>query len=82
MVTRVQKWGNSQGIRVPVSILGEVRISVGDEVDVTVQDGKIVVAPSQQVRGRYRLEELLAQIPEGYEPAEEDWGAPVGREAW
>jgi antitoxin MazE len=82
MMTKVQKWGNSQGVRVPLRLLEEVRIGVGDEVDVTIQDGTIVISPSQRVRGRYRLEDLLAQMPEGYEPAEEDWGPPIGREEW
>ncbi len=82
MLTKVQKWGNSQGVRVPLKLLEEVNISVGDEVDVTVQDGTIVVSPSQRIRGRYRLEDLLAQMPEDYEVAEVDWGVPVGREDW
>lgn len=82
MLTKVQKWGNSQGVRVPLRLLEEVEIAVGDEVDVTVQDGKIVVAPSHRIRGRYRLEELLKRMPEDYEPSEEDWGAPAGREVW
>jgi antitoxin MazE len=82
MLTKVQKWGNSQGIRVPLRLLEEVNISVGDEVDVTIQEGRILVSPSQRIRGRYRLEDLLAQIPEDYEPAEADWGPPVGREDW
>ena len=82
MLTRVQKWGNSQGVRVPLRLLDETKIAVGDEVDITVQDGRIVIAPSQRIRGRYRLEDLLAKMPADYEPAEEDWGPPVGREEW
>lgn len=82
MLTRVQKWGNSQGVRFSQRVLEEAQITVGDEVDVTVQEGRIVVTPSQRVRGRYRLEDLVARIPEGYEPAEEDWGPPMGREVW
>lgn len=82
MLTRVQKWGNSQGVRFPTKVLEEAKITVGDEVDISVDDGRIIVEPSQRVRGRYRLEELLARMPEDYEPHEEDWGAPVGREVW
>ena len=82
MLTKVQKWGNSQGVRVPLKLLEEARLTVGDEVDVTVQEGTIVISPSQRIRGRYRLEDLLAQMPEDYQPAEEDWGSPVGREEW
>jgi antitoxin component of MazEF toxin-antitoxin module len=82
MTTKVQKWGNSQGIRFPLRLMQEANIAVGDEVDVTVQEGRIIVMPSERIRGRYRLEELVARMPEGYEPSEEDWGSPVGREVW
>lgn len=33
MVTRVQKWGNSQGLRVSKEILEKAHIAVGDSVD-------------------------------------------------
>jgi antitoxin MazE len=80
MVTKVQKWGNSQGIRLSSKLLQEAHLTVGDEVDVTVQQGRIIVIPSKRIRGRYRLEDLVAQMPEDYEPHEENWGTPVGRE--
>jgi antitoxin MazE len=79
MLTKVQKWGNSQGVRLSLRVLEEASIAVGDEVEVTVQNGR-VVSPSGSIRGRYRLVELVARMPAGYEPLEEDWGAPVGRE--
>ena len=82
MVTKVQKWGNSQGIRVSLRLMEEANIAVGDEVDVTVQEERIIVTPSERIRGRYRLADLVARMPEDYEPSEEDWGAPVGREVW
>ena len=82
MLTRVRKWGNSQGVSLPVKVLQQANIAVGDEVDVLVEQGRIIVEPSQRIRGKYRLEELLARMPEDYAPQEEDWGAPVGREEW
>jgi antitoxin MazE len=82
MTTKVQKWGNSQGIRFPLRLMQEANIAVGDEVEVTVQQGRIIVMPSERIRGRYRLEDLVARMPKDYEPSEEDWGPPVGREAW
>jgi len=82
MLTKVQKWGNSQGVRVPLRLLEEAKLTLGDEVDVTVQEGRLIVSPSQRIRGKYRLADLVARMPEDYEPAEEDWGPPVGREAW
>jgi len=82
MVTKVQKWGNSQGVRFPLQVLQEASIAVGDEVEVAVEEGRIVVTPSGRIRGRYRLEDLVARMPADYEPVEEDWGSPVGREVW
>jgi len=82
MLTRVQKWGNSHGVRIPVKVLREAKLSIGDEVDVAVEGGRIVVEPSQRVRGTYRLEDLVARMPEEYAPEEENWGEPQGREVW
>ena len=82
MVTRVQKWGNSVGLRLAESVLAEARIDVGDQVQMSVQDGRIIVEPLSRVRDRPDLRALLARIPEDYQVEETDWGPPVGREAW
>ena len=82
MLTKVQKWGNSQGLRLAKSVLEEADIEVGDQVEVAVQDGVIVVAPARRKRGRHRLEDLVSRIPARQRTEEVDWGEPVGREAW
>jgi antitoxin MazE len=82
MLTRVQKWGNSQGLRFAKHILNEARIEVGDEVEVIVEAGAIIVKPAGRMRGKYHLKELVANMPEEYRPGEEDWGTPVGNEVW
>jgi len=82
MITKVQKWGNSQGLRLSKHLLSEADIEVGDAVDVTVQEGTLVVTPIQRVRGRVELAELVREIPADYQPAEVEWGRPEGREVW
>ncbi len=82
MVTRVQKWGNSQGLRLAKQVLEDARISIGDDVDVTVRDGTITITPIKRVRGKRSLQELVSRIPKDYEAGEIDWGNPIGREAW
>ena len=82
MVTKVQKWGNSQGLRLAKQVLADARISVGDDVDVTVRDGVIVIAPVRRVRGKQSLQKLVSRIPKNYKAREMDWGEPVGGEAW
>jgi antitoxin MazE len=82
MVTKVQKWGNSQGLRLAKQVLEEARISVGDLVDVSTQDGVIVISPAKRVRGKQSLQELVSRIPKNYKTREVEWGKPVGREDW
>jgi antitoxin MazE len=82
MVTKVQKWGNSQGLRLAKQVLEEARISVGDLVDVSTQDGVIVIAPAKRIRGKQSLQELVSRIPKNYKAREVKWGDPVGRENW
>ena len=82
MVTRIQKWGNSQGLRLARQVLEDVHISVGDEVDVTTRDGMIVIAPARRIRGKQSLQALVSRMPKTYKTREIDWGEPVGREVW
>ena len=82
MVAKVQKWGNSQGLRLSKQLLNEVQISVGDPVEVAVHEGVIVVAPLKRVRGKHSLRELVKQIPKGHKAEELPWGGPAGNEVW
>ena len=82
MVTKVQKWGNGQGLRLAKQVLEDARISVGEDVDVTARDGVIVIAPIRRIRGKQSLQDLVSRIPKNYKTGEFDWGKPVGREAW
>lgn len=80
MVSKVQKWGNSQGLRLPKHVLESADISVGDEVEVIAQEGQILlkkVSPS-----KFNLEEMMARMPRDYQVHEESLGKPLGREVW
>ena len=59
MVTKIQKWGNSQGLRLGKQVLEDARIAVGDSVDVAARDGVIVIAPVRRIRGKQSLQELV-----------------------
>jgi antitoxin MazE len=82
MVTKIQKWGNSQGLRLARQMLEEAHLAVGDEVEVAARDGMIVIAPVRRIRGKQSLEDLVSRIPRNFDPKETDWGKPVGREVW
>ena len=82
MQTKIQKWGNSQGLRLPKSLLADAQLGVGDEVDISVKDGVMIVKPAKKIRGKHSLKDLVARIPENYQSGEIDWGEPAGREDW
>lgn len=82
MLTKVQKWGNSQGLRFPKAILEEAQINIGDQVNISVQKGQIIVEPVTKVRGKYDLSELVSKMPKTYQVEELDWGRPAGKEVW
>jgi len=82
MVTRIQKWGNSQGLRIARQVLDNANLAVGDDVDVSAQDGVIVVTPIRRTRGGRSLKDLLAKIPKNYRPEEMEWSGPAGKETW
>lgn len=82
MITKVQKWGNSQGLRLSKELLSEVAIDVGDAVEVSARDGVLVVTPVRRVRGGVDLAQLVREIPADYETSELDWGPAAGREVW
>ena len=81
-LTTIQKWGNSQGLRLAKAILQEAQLNVGDEVDISVEKGRIIIEPTTKVRGRYDLQELLSKMPQEYRVEELDWGEPIGKEVW
>jgi antitoxin MazE len=82
MITKVQKWGNSQGLRLSKTLLSDVAIAVGDAVDVAVRQGTLIVTPVRRVRGGHDLRDLVRRIPKDHQPEELGWGSPVGREVW
>ena len=82
MLTKIKKWGNSQGIRLAKKLLAEAQLELGDEVDINVKKGLMIVTPVKKTRGKYRLEDIVARIPENYHPGEVDWGDAVGKEVW
>ena len=79
MTTQVAKWGNSLGLRLPKAVAQEAEIGDGDTVDVSVQNGAIVIRPA---KARYSLDELIARITPKNRHGETDWGKRAGREIW
>ena len=68
MRTALRKLGNSSGVIIPKSMLAEVGISVGDTVDITLEEGRIVMAPVKR-RPRDGWAEASREITEAGDDA-------------
>ena len=79
MKTQLARWGNSLGLRIPRSVAVDADVSEGDEVEVTVQEGAIVVRPAVR---RYTLEELVDGITTRNRHSKPGWDRPAGKEEW
>jgi len=80
MNMRIQKWGNSLALRIPKSFAKEVHIGQGATVDISVKDGKLIIAPP--VKPAYTLGKLLSGISKKNLHRECETGRPMGREIW
>lgn len=80
MRTRIQKWGNSLGLRIPKSFAEEAGVEAGSAVDLSLDNGRLIV---RTARSRvYRLEDLLSGVNKDNLHEEIPTGDAAGREAW
>lgn len=80
MITRVHKWGNSLALRIPKSFADEVGLQTDSSVEVSLADGKLVIAPITQ--SQFALKQLLAQVTDENLHHEVETGGALGNEAW
>ena len=45
---KVSKWGNGQGIRLPMAVMNLLSLNVGDELSMEVEDEKIILSPKKK----------------------------------
>jgi antitoxin MazE len=80
MQTKLQKWGNSLGLRIPKSFAIEAGMEAGSDVDLSIRSGELRVR-SVRVR-RLSLAALLRKVTKKNLHASVETGEPLGREAW
>jgi len=82
MQTTIVKWGNSRGIRLPKILLESVNLSDNDTVEVTAENGSLIIKKSCNKKSYKNIQERFKDFHGEYEPIEIDWGEPVGEEIW
>jgi antitoxin MazE len=80
MKTRIQKWGNSLALRIPKSFANEVGLEQDSPVEVSLEDGKLVIEAAP--KSKLTLRRLLAQVTKDNRHAEFDTGSATGSEVW
>ena len=50
MTTTIQKWGNSQGIRIPKTILDTVKWTENEKIILVVENEKIIMEKAKKKR--------------------------------
>ena len=81
MEATLKKWGNSLACRIPSSLAKECGFSDLSKVEITSQNGSIIISGTSRLPV-YSLEELVSQITPENKPyfSDTDFGVPVGKE--
>ena len=80
MKAKVQKWGNSLGIRIPREIAIKAELVEGSEVEMDESEGSVTIRPSKK---KITRELVLKSLKKSGPYSEEvEWGAPLGKEIW
>ncbi|BCD67961.1 AbrB/MazE/SpoVT family DNA-binding domain-containing protein [Nitratiruptor sp. YY09-18] len=74
MTVKINKWGNSYGIRLSKQILKSLDLQENSEVDIEIREGKIILIPKKS------LQSLLSQITPQNIHREIDFGDMQGKE--
>ena len=80
MRAKIQKWGNSLALRIPRSFAAESNIRQGSEVELSLEEGRLVI--KAVTRPQYTLRALLADVTADNLHGEVDTGPPAGNEVW
>jgi antitoxin MazE len=78
MQTRVQKWGNSLGLRILRSLAEQIGLGAGTAVSLSAKDGELLVKPARPTR--LSLDELLAEVSDSNLHSSVETGSAVGAE--
>ncbi len=79
MRAKIQKWGNSLAVRIPKSLASQAELVEGAEVEVSVEDGRLVIS---RIARELTLDEMLDLVTPENRHGLVDWGPAMGKEAW
>jgi antitoxin MazE len=79
MYGSIQKWGNSQGIRLSKAVLSAAQIKENDKVEIITSENSIIIRKTVRYQS---LDALFEGYHGDYTPQELDSGESVGLEVF
>ena len=80
MEARLQKWGNSVGIRIPHSILKDLNLKINDWINIEKIEDKVII--TKQKNPKIKLEERFRDYHGKNLSKEFTWDEARGKEIW
>ena len=80
MEARIQKWGNSDGIRIPSSILKSLNIKTNDILNIEAVNKKIIISIPE--KKKISLEKKFKEYKGKNLAKDFSWDESVGKEIW
>jgi len=81
MTTTIQKWGNSQAVRIPKSLLETACLKDNEQVQISAVRNQIIIKKAE-TENRKTLKDRLAGFDGDYVFKEWDTGNPAGNEVF
>ncbi|HOD00978.1 MAG TPA: AbrB/MazE/SpoVT family DNA-binding domain-containing protein [Myxococcota bacterium] len=80
MEAKVQKWGNSLALRIPMAFARQIGLVKDGLVQIDLEGDRIFIRAVSS--HEFRLSDALMKVTPENMHASEDFGDPVGGEAW
>lgn len=80
MEVRIQKWGNSDGIRIPSNILKSLNIKTNDILNIEQENDKIVISIPK--KRKISLADKFKEYKGKNLAKDFSWDESVGKEIW
>ena len=81
MYGNIQRWGNSQALRLPKMILESAFLKENDKVEIVAVKNEIIIRKVDEIKHK-TLAERLKNFSSEYKGEEWDTGKTTGKEIW
>ncbi len=78
MEAKIQKWGNSLGIRIPMNVIRGLSLRNGSIVDIVEESDRLIIRPIKKTT----IDDLVDAINDKNLHSEIDFGKSEGNEVW